>query len=164
MRPGVGYLAPRSSRHAGKHSDGYVCPLDARVGRAPTYTRGLNLVDPLSRLLLSLLTLLGTPRIASLRETPGRPAVRRTRAAPTRASHRHASVQLHRPASEQLHRPASEDLHRQAASSYRFCWTCDVANAGRVLAKLSSSANAVSNSSFVYGLNGSATTESRICW
>jgi hypothetical protein len=58
LRAGVGYLAPRSSRHAGKHSDGYLRPLAARVGRGPTHTRGLNLADPLSRLLLSLLTLL----------------------------------------------------------------------------------------------------------
>ena len=54
-------------------------PLAARVGRAPARTRGLNLADPLSRLLLSPLTLFGMPRIASLRETPGRPAVRRER-------------------------------------------------------------------------------------
>ena len=52
-------------------------PLDPRVGRTPTPARGLNLADPLSRLLLSPLALLGMPRIASLRETPGRPAVRR---------------------------------------------------------------------------------------
>jgi hypothetical protein len=77
LRSGVGYLATRSSRHAGKHSDGCVRPLDARVGRASARPRSLNLADPLSRLLLSLLTLLGMPRIASLRETPGRPAVRR---------------------------------------------------------------------------------------
>jgi hypothetical protein len=105
LRPGVGYLATRSSRHAGKHSDGCGRPLDARVGRAPADARSLNLADPLSRLLLSPLTLLGMPRIASLppphatarprhsgeaatagRETPGRPAVRRERSAPISGS------------------------------------------------------------------------------
>jgi hypothetical protein len=40
---GVGYLAPRSSRHAGKHSDGRLRPLDARVGHALAHARGLNL-------------------------------------------------------------------------------------------------------------------------
>jgi hypothetical protein len=53
---------------------------------------------------------------------------------------------------------------RRSDCTYLFCWTCDVTNAGRVLANVSSSANAASNSSFVYGLKGSASTESRICW